>query len=418
MSAWIQQVLDRAGGVQDGLSLKRQQSLQTLKNTPWPTRKTEAWKYTPVKVIEQLELPPVAANQDVYIKSITDLDCIDIIFVDGVPQTSLVQALPAGLQVYALDDKAQQAKINRLFASIKPSAHYFGLVNDVLATTGVFIEVTDNSVIDKPIRIVSTLTQGAEAHVRVLVRLGEQSACNLIEQADGNDSSLSTFVSECQLGQGAKLNHYRLALQTEAAITLAGNHFHLDERAELNANLVAFGSKLSRIDVDVIHGGQHSQANLNSLYLLDNEELFDLHACVEHTVANGKTQENVRGIVGGRGKAVFNGRIHIHPDAQKTDAQLNNRNLLLSKQAEVDTKPELEIYADDVRCAHGATVAQMEERSLYYLQSRGIERQQAQAMITFGFINELLDQMPHTEIANWLRPQIRRRFDVAFQTNE
>ena len=121
---------------------------------------------------------------------------------------------------------------------------------------------------------------------------------------------------------------------------------------------------------------------------------------------------------GGEAKAVFNGRIHIHPDAQKTDAQLNNRNLLLSNKAEVDTKPELEIYADDVKCAHGATVAQMEDRALYYLQSRGIGKQQAQAMLTFGFINELLEEMPDQAICNWLRPQIRQRFNAAFQHND
>jgi len=140
-----------------------------------------------------------------------------------------------------------------------------------------------------------------------------------------------------------------------------------------------------------------------------------MHATVEHTLPHGQTVENVRGIVGGEAKAVFNGRIHIHPHAQKTDAQLNNRNLLLSNRAEVDTKPDLEIYADDVRCAHGATVAQMEEKALYYLQSRGIDRRRAQAMLTFGFINELLEQMPHPQISDWLRPKIRQRFNAAFQ---
>jgi Fe-S cluster assembly protein SufD len=147
---------------------------------------------------------------------------------------------------------------------------------------------------------------------------------------------------------------------------------------------------------------------------LDNKELFDLHTTIEHAMPGGRTREIVRGIVGGAGKAVFNGRIHIHPHAQKTDARLSNNNLLLSKQAEVDFKPELEIYADDVRCAHGATVSQIEEWSLYYLQSRGIDKKQAQAMLTFGFINELLEQMPHPEVGDWLRPKIRQRFDMAF----
>jgi Fe-S cluster assembly protein SufD len=127
-------------------------------------------------------------------------------------------------------------------------------------------------------------------------------------------------------------------------------------------------------------------------------------------VPNGTTEENVRGIVAGQARVVFNGRIHIHRDAQKTLAELNNRNLLMSADAEINTKPELEIYADDVRCAHGATIAQIDKKALYYLQSRGINRGQAQVMLSFGFINELVDQMPNEALAEWLRPQLRQRF--------
>jgi len=127
-------------------------------------------------------------------------------------------------------------------------------------------------------------------------------------------------------------------------------------------------------------------------------------------VPNCTTLENVRGIAADQGQATFNGRIHIHRDAQKTLAELNNRNLLLSDKAQINTKPELEIYADDVRCAHGATVAELDSQALYYLTSRGVSREDALVMLNFGFINALVDEMPNQDIAQWLRPLLRERF--------
>jgi len=162
--------------------------------------------------------------------------------------------------------------------------------------------------------------------------------------------------------------------------------------------------------MDIIHAGEKAISKLNVIYLLDGRELFDLHSSFEHTAAHGTSDQNIRCIVADHANAVFNGRIHIHRDAQKILASMNNRNLLMSDDAQVNTKPELEIYADDVRCAHGVTIAEIDEEAMFYLQSRGISRSDAQVMLSFGFINELVDQMPNIAIADWLRPQLRNRF--------
>lgn len=421
MNTWLENSLARAESIQDGLSLKRQQSLQQLKTTAWPSRKNEMWKYTSLKAVEQLDLSQKAANSEAVsietvsienVTSIEGLDTLDLVFVNGKLQNlPEPNALPTGLRIVDLKDQSQQSALNQVFDSVKPSKHYFGLVNDVLSTDGVLIEVDEAVNIDKPIRIKNILSEGADAHIRLLIRLGEKASLSVIEDSSGDSASIHTLFCEYQLAAHSVLNHYRFALQSDQAVALGGNHFKLDDHAQLNSTVVAFGSQLSRLDIDMDHSGQYAQANLNAIYLLDGKELFDLHTTVEHSVANGETNENIRGIVGGSAKAVFNGRIHIHPDAQKTEAKLNNRNLLLSNKAEVDTKPELEIYADDVRCAHGATVSQIDSKSLYYMQSRGIDRKQAQAMLNFGFINELIELMPHPELAEWLRPQIRQRFD-------
>lgn len=417
MSQWLNSALSREA-VGDDLLVKRQQSLQLLKQAKKPGRKNEAWKYTSIKNLDEIILGGEAANSSSNISKedlapIQGLESIDLVFLDGELDFGLSTAkLPAGLIVNPLNDISSDNKgwVLDNFSSIKPNKHYFGLLNDVLAKDGVLIRVVDNTSIEKTIRIIQRFSKGAEAHTRILVQVGEGAQLKVVEHYCGDEESVNTGFAEYELGKNSQLEHYRFALQTGEALSLGGCHFKLHEHSDLNSTLIGFGSNLSRLDVDVRHCGEFANAEINAIYLLDGTELFDLHSTIEHEVANCTTLENVRGIVADRSRAVFNGRIHIHRHAQKTLAELNNRNLLLSNKAEVDTKPELEIYADDVRCAHGATIAEIDKKALYYLQSRGIDKNKAQEMLNFGFINELLDKMPNQLIADWLRPQLRERF--------
>ncbi|MEX1033464.1 MAG: Fe-S cluster assembly protein SufD [Cellvibrionaceae bacterium] len=414
MSQWLDNALARAADVHDWLAPQRRESLALLRNAEWPTRKTEAWKYTPVTALERSELSRVAANREFpVLDSITGLDSIDLVLIDGEFSAELsIAELPAGLTFTALRnaDANQQARARELFGSVKPERHLFGLVNDVLAVDGLLIEIVPEVAIERPLRIVHLVSESAEAHSRVLVRVGAKARVTIVEQVVGNQPSFNTSFAEYMIESQAKMEHYRFAMQTGEAMAVGGSHFNLADDSELNSTIVGFGSSLSRLDTDITHAGENAFAKLNAIYLLDGTELFDLHSTVEHAVPRGTTEENVRGIVADRARAVFNGRIHIHRYAQKTVAELNNRNLLVSDKATINTKPELEIYADDVRCAHGATVAEIDKHALYYLQSRGISRNQAQVMLNFGFINELVEQMPNQTLAEWLRPQLRKRF--------
>lgn len=413
MSEWLSRAIARAEASSDWLSPRRQASLAQLRGTPWPGRRTEAWRYVPLKPLERADLAAAAPLPAPACEPIADLNAIELVFVDGqLDRNSVGADWPAGLRVMSLADvaEADREATAALFGSVKPARHIFGLINDVLAVEGLVIEVAAHAVIERPIRIVNRINAGAEAHTRVLVNVGAGAKVTVIEQSAGNGLSVNTGFAEYALGAGAELEHYRLALQTGEAFSFGGCHFALQAESRLNSTLVGFGSQLARLDVDVIHAGEHAKVNMNAIYLLDGKELFDLHSCIEHAVPFGTTEENVRGIVADKAKAVFNGRIHIHRHAQKTLAELNNRNLLMSDDAEVNTKPELEIYADDVRCAHGATIAELDKKAMYYLQSRGISRTQAQVMLSFGFINELVDQMPNQVLAEWLRPQLRERF--------
>ncbi|GGD58606.1 Fe-S cluster assembly protein SufD [Lacimicrobium alkaliphilum] len=413
MSQWLQQVIDRGQAIDDWLSPVREQALESLRQTNWPNRRVEAWKYTSLVPLEQLTLSSDSTKTSTDIADIEGLNSLDLIFVDGELQSDITaMTLPEGLHISSLRDAADEQKTTAkaLFSQIKPQRHLFGLVNDVLAEDGVIIDIDADSHIERPVRITNLSTQGQESHHRVLVRLGNRSSVTVIEQGQGEQASLSTGFAEYDIGEHAQLEHYRMAMHTHKAIHIGGCHFSLQEQARLNSTLVGYGSQLSRVDVDIIHNGEHAKAKFNAIYLLGESEHFDLHSTIEHAVPNGTTEENARGIVGDKAKAVFNGRIHIHRDAQKTLAELNNRNLLLSRRGQINTKPELEIYADDVQCAHGATVAEIEEEALYYLRSRGISRSQALVMLNFGFIQELVNQMPNQALAHWLQPKLQARF--------
>ena len=414
MSEWLNQAITQAQGVSDWLSPKRDLALSALAEVRWPTRKTEAWKYTSLRPVEKFsKTAPAAFTSAATLTQIEGFECLDLTFENGQFVTDLSGlTLPEGLsiQLASQTDAAKQADILAKFSSIKPERHVFGLLNDALVQDVLVIEVADNVSITPALRLTSILGLAAQAHTRVLVVLGEHAKLTVSEHYQGNEESLNTGFVEYEIGADARLEHYRFALQTGKAVSLGGSHFQLAERADLNSTLVGFGSDLSRVDVDMVHAGENAFAKMNAFYLLDGKELFDLHATVEHAVPHGTTEENIRIIAADQAKAVFNGRIHIHRDAQKTLAELNNRNLLMSNKAEINTKPELEIYADDVRCAHGATVAEIDKKALYYMQSRGVSRAKAQVMLNFGFINELIDQMPNQVLAEWLRPQMREKF--------
>ena len=412
MSQWLEQVIDTAQR-DDYLSPVRQQALAQLKADGWPARRNESWRFTPLTPIEKREAKQAVQADNLPVPAIDNLNVIDLIFVDGVLVTQVnTLDVPAGMSITSLnsDDAATQQAISSVYGKVKPSRHMFGLVNDALCQHGIFINVEAGVKIDTPVRIVNMASQNVDAHTRVVVKVAEGASATVIEQGFGDTEALTTAFAEYDLADDAHLEHYRFAMFTGKAKQLGGSHFKLHNRTTLNSTMVGYGSELSRLDVDIHHAGEFADAKMNAVYLLAEGELFDLHSTIEHAMPNGTTEENARGIVGDKARAVFNGRIHIHRDAQKTLAELNNRNLLLSRRGVINTKPELEIYADDVKCAHGATVAEIEEEALYYMLTRGIPRSKALVMLNFGFIQELINDVPNGAIREWLAPLLSERF--------
>jgi Fe-S cluster assembly protein SufD len=412
MSQWLEKVIGEAQ-IQDYLAPVRQQALTQLKTEGWPARRNESWRFTPLTPVEKRDVNIATQGHDAPVPVIDNLNAIDIVFVDGVLITQVNGLdVPAGMSITSLntDDSETQQAVASVFGQVKPTRHLFGRVNDALCQHGIFINVEAGANITTPIRIVNMATKNLDAHTRVVVKLGDKAKAVIVEQGIGDVDSLTTAFAEYDIADDAHLEHYRFAMFTAAAKQLGGSHFKLHNRSTLNSTMVGYGSELSRLDVDIHHAGEFADAKMNAIYLLAEGELFDLHSTIEHAMPNGTTEENARGIVGDKARAVFNGRIHIHRDAQKTLAELNNRNLLLSRRGVINTKPELEIYADDVKCAHGATVAEIDEEALYYLLTRGVPRSKALVMLNFGFIRELVNDVPNVAIRDWLLPILSERF--------
>jgi Fe-S cluster assembly protein SufD len=387
-----------------------------------PTRKTEQWKYTGLQALQPsyttasdgaieladagVELPAYGGFRVVFINGHFSAQHSDSRLPDGV---SLVR--------FADADETQAARIrSHLGTAVGQDEPLFTALNDAALADGVFLDVAPRAVVEQPLHVVWVSGNQADAfsiNQRLLLLCGESSKVSLIEHFTGARSEQQSFtngVTELLLEAGATLCHYRLNLEEAAALHIGRVHARLGADSTLNSFYLGLGSVLKRVDVVVDHCGQGAHSELNGIYLPRGDEHVDYHTCIEHRVPHCTSSETFRGIIGDSATAVFNGRIHIHRDAQKTRAELSNRNLLTSVQAEVNTKPELEIYADDVQCAHGATVAQLDEMSLHYLRTRGVARAEAQVMLSFGFINEVIDTVRCESLREFLRDLLSLRF--------
>jgi len=386
-----------------------------------PTRKTEAWKYTSLHALNRSfdSAEPSAASKAELGFEYPHFGGCKLVFVDGYLRADLSRMdIPAGVQLvrFADADEAQTELIQRNLGSVVDSSrHLFANLNDAALNDGVFLQIDAETDVTEPLHLIwLTTTQPTAFTVnqRLLVLSGANSRASLIEHFDcaGNGNAFTNGITELLLEDGATLHHHRLHLEEAGAMHIGGVHARLAKDSILQSFHLALGSELKRIDVVINHAGPGAHCGLNGVYLLRNEEHVDYHTCIEHASPHCTTDEVFRGIIGDSATAVFNGRIHIHPDAQKTRAQLSNRNLLTSAQAEVNTKPELEIYADDVQCAHGATVAQLDPQMMHYLQTRGVSREEAETMLSYGFINEVIDSIALKPLRDYLRPLLAKRF--------
>ena len=398
-----------AGDAQPWLHALRRTALAAVVARGFPTAHDEDWKYTRTAAIEKRNFVFRSAAAPVDAARIGALLPDDsavhrIVLVDGRyrPEWSRLDGLPAGAQVVdlaaALSESlpALRAALGR---AVNLQRHPFAALNGAFLNDGVFIALAPGVVLESPVEIVTIATaaqDGQVTHPRIVIAAAEHSAATLIERWVTLDEAVyfTNAVTEVVLGRNATVEYCRVQQESLKAFHIAGVHVAQAQDSRFTSHAISFGGALTRNDIDVQLAAPGAQCTLNGLYLAAGRQHVDTHTRIDHLQPHGSSQEFYKGVLDGYGRGVFNGKVIVHPDAQKTDARQRNQNLLLSDNAEADSKPELEIYADDVKCAHGATVGQLDADSVFYLRARGMDEAAARSLLTYAFASEIVERLP------------------------
>lgn len=398
LPAWIEAAAAAVAGGPAWLARRRRTGLEHFAAAGFPTRRDEDWKYTDLKLVARRNFATGPA-QLLPTAEIEGLEGPMLLFVNG--RFVAARDLPASAAVRSLASAMEDGHpaCESLLGTIAdPARHRFAALSTALFTDGVLLDLADGAALDVPLRLVflaGTDGEPALACPRVLLRAGANSRITLIEHyAPGRGEALSLAVTELALGPGAQLEHYRIQDETSDAFHLGVLAARIERDASLVSHNLSVGARIARLDLDVALAGPGARVEMNGLYVVRDRQHVDNHTRVDHLVPRTTSDELYRGVLAGKSRAVFNGRAIVHAGAAGTDARQANANLLLSPEAEVDTKPELEIYADDVKCAHGATTGQLDAAALFYLRSRGIDEETARILLTFAFADTVLARMP------------------------
>ena len=401
-------------------STVRQTAFDAFAKVGFPTPRDEHWKYTNLRRLEAREFFITQSEATRVPRLDKPSNAYELVFVNGQYRGE-VSTLPSstGLHISSLAtlEKTAPDKLEAILSL--PVAHASSLVslNTALATEGLCIEVASHTTIDKPlfINFISTdEPNNIMAHPRISIHVGEHSHITIVQKFVGYGSNVGFLnaVTTLKLDKSAQVHHCLIQQDNLQSFHINQLQAELAAHANLTNHHVNLGAALARTDIHVLLNGTEANVVLNGLQFSTDNQHHDTHLRVEHCVPHTKSNQDYRGIADKRGRIVFNGKVMVHEKAVKTDAQQSSRNLLLANTAEIDTKPELEIYNDDVKCAHGATVGQLDTTALFYLRSRGLDENQARSLLTHAFANHIIAKVPVPELQEQLTHLCHARFDT------
>lgn len=408
-----------SGQVPAWLRERREHASTRFAEVGFPNVRHEDWRFTNVSPIADAKFPLAAgvpAGAAGIIEPVSVPGAVRLVIANGefVPALSDLSALPKGLRIAGLRDGTRdgtdglEQHLAKVF-NVEP--HPFAALNTSLLDDGVAIFVAKGAVIEAPIHIV-TITGGAEgpvaSHPRVLVVAGEHSQVRIAQTFTGAPSSayFTNAVTEVVVGESANVDYYTDQRESELAFHVANLQARVAAKGVFSSHAFLTGAKIMRHDIGIALAGEGADCTMNGVYLADGDRLMDTHTSLDHAMPHCTSHELYKGILAGRAKAVFNGRIIVRLDAQKTDAKQTNRALLLSDEATINSNPQLEIFADDVKCTHGAAVGQLDEEAMFYLQARGLTPIAARDMLLHAFAGEVLEGLKIPA----LREQIETNF--------
>ena len=380
----------------------------------FPTTRDEAWKYTSVAPIAKTPFRPAAKDSPRFRRHAPSIPLVGegegarFVFVNGrhAPELSgnnfgaaVVASLPKALGDHSM---AIEAHLGRIAGFEKSS---FSALNTAFLEDGVFVLVPRGAVVEEPIHLVFLSEADGEPSVsnpRVLILAEANSQARIIESHLGRGTYFSNAVTEIACGDGAVLEHYKLQRESVSAFHVQTLAAAQGRAARFDSHNFCLGAALARTDIDVLFQAEGGECSLNGLFVTAGTQHIDNHTLVDHAKPHCTSRQFYKGILDGKSRGVFHGKVIVRPDAQKTDAIQTNKNLLLSREALVNSTPALEILADDVKCKHGSTIGQLDAAALFYLRARGIAEEDARAMLTYGFAADLASRIR----VPWIREEI------------
>lgn len=408
------------------LTERRRQAIDSYATVGFPTTHEEAWRFTSVEPIIRGTYGRAeggaVSRRALEPYCIGGTDRVTAVVVNGryAPELSSRGALPDGAVIGSLaeaiasGDPAVERHLSR-HASIK--ANPFTALNAAFVTDGVFVSIPNDAVLERPVQIlyVTTGETPIVSHPRTLVVAGSGAQASIIETFVGVGTGTAPYwtnaASEIVLGENATVDTYRIQHESEVAFQTAVTQSYQGRDSVYSIVAFVFGAALSRHDVNAVIDGPGAEATLNGLSVLRDRQHADHHTTIEHAQPHCNSWEFFNGIYDDNARGVFNGRIIVRPGAQRTDSKQTNNNLLLSNNARADSQPQLEIYADDVKCTHGATLGPIDPRAMFYLRSRGLDEAEARNLLTYGFAAEILGYVTLTELRERLDQTVHARLE-------
>ncbi len=410
-------------GVWHGL---RSEAMNAFNKTGFPTARNEEYKYTHLgRAIEKkFDFSKIGVLGDATLLSekplFHDADAMHIYINNGIVDKAQLNSLNVpGLVVLTLKEAAKQFPddlISHLGNNVDPGKDPFAALNTAFSYEGVFIKITKNTSLEKPLLLHYTYDQQAVSATfqsRNLVLVEGGAKANIVESflTNGNIEIFTNHVSEVFVGSNAFLNYYKFQNQGKSVYHVDNTSIRQQRDCNVQTFTISLEGKIIRNNLTFLLDDENSEAHMYGLYVAHGETHIDNHTSVDHRVPNCFSNEVYKGILDHHSKGVFNGKIFVRPDAQKTNAFQSNKNILLSDTANINTKPQLEIWADDVKCSHGCTTGQLDEEQLFYLRSRGISKSKAKGMLLHAFVNDVVDKIEVDFLHDFINNEMYNRLD-------
>ncbi|MFA8341334.1 MAG: Fe-S cluster assembly protein SufD [Rhodothermaceae bacterium] len=370
----------------------------------FPTRKTEEWKYTKVDdiIVQDYQIAETSSKftkEEIDNFTFTSFETDLLVFVDGIysKEFSRVSQNSDKVKIGNLADNLKTELVEKSLNKLSEVDNAFNAMNTAAVNDGLFVEVADNQIVEKPVQVlfVSGKSDKTLSMPRNLISVGKNSQISLVVNYAGVEDSnyFTNSVTEISIGENSTLDYCKIQNESKAAYHVDKIQVAQEKYSKLNSFSLSFGGSIVRNDLNTEMKDENIESNFYGLYLASDKQHIDNHTLADHAKPNCYSNEVYKGVLSGNSRGVFNGKIMVRPDAQQTNAYQTNKTILLSDSARMDTKPQLEIYADDVKCSHGATVGNVDDMSLFYLQARGISKETAEMMLVKAFVFDVVEQI-------------------------